>query len=399
MSRDRDFKIASAISEPSKRLVILGATGSIGRQTLQICRNFSDRLRVVGLASYGSNPKRLLEFALEFKPEAVAVISEEAYNYLKTELKGVDLLVGYEGLMKLVDSYDYDTLISAMVGFVGLKPTLYAAELGKRIALANKESLVVAGHLFDKHLSRIVPIDSEHSAVFQCIQAVKRDHLKSVVLTASGGPFLDVPYKYWKDIKPEQALKHPRWNMGEKITIDSATMMNKALEIIEARWLFELTPDMIEVLIHPQSIVHSMIRLRDGSLIAQLSVTDMRLPILLSLSFPERWDIGFEELQLLVPPELNFSQPPDKFKAIKLAYQVLKSGYTYPCVMNAADEIAVQAFIKGKLRFDKIVELVEEVLNRHVPPDSEPTVELLEDIDRWARNEAMKLIDGIFSNL
>ena len=369
----------------------MGSTGSIGRQTLEVVKLYRDRLKVVAIASYGSDINQLRYQIQTFKPKYVALVREDVAKKLKEEFSGVKFFYGSTALSELVE-VEADTLVSAVVGFAGLEPTLKGAKLGKRVALANKESMVVAGHLFKPFLDRIVPVDSEHSAIFQCLQGTSRKYLDKVILTASGGPFLSVPEEEFKYVTPEQALRHPNWNMGAKITIDSATMMNKALEIIEAKWLFSLPPHKIEVLVHPQSIVHSLVQFTDGSIMAQLGVPDMKLPILYSLSYPERWEKPVvRELDLSKVVQLIFIKPPEKFKAIPMAYWILNKEESYACVMNAANEEAVNAFLKRKIRFDQIIDIVQNVLSLHKPKRS-PTLEELKEIDAWGRETARKLI-------
>lgn len=375
-----------------KKICLLGSTGSIGLQTIDVISKFPDKLELVSVASYGKNIHIVLDQIKRFNIKKVAIFNEqEALNLKRIVGNDVKVLVGQDGLVELVLDDEVDIVVSAIVGFVGLLPTYEAAKKLKRIALVNKESMVVGGHLFRPYLNNIVPVDSEHSAIFQCIDG-KREYLKEIILTASGGPFFNIPYEKWENLTLQDALNHPVWKMGAKITIDSATLMNKALEIIEAYFLFNIDYQNIKVLIHPNSIVHSFVVFRDGSYLAQLGLPDMRLPILYSLSYPERWENDFEKLDLVKIGNLVFYEVPSKFRAVNLAYSVLSKGGVYPVIFNAANEQAVNLFLAQKIRFIDIVRLVEEVLSIFSDDNIEnPNIEELKYYDNWARNAAINL--------
>jgi len=375
-----------------KKICLLGSTGSIGIQAVQVISEFLDRLELVSIASYGKNINIVLDQIKKFNIKKVAIFNEQDALKLR-EIVGneVKVLSGIEGLIELVIDEEVDIVVSAIVGFMGLIPTYEAAKKLKRIALVNKESMVVGGHLFRPYLNNIIPVDSEHSAIFQALEG-NRDYLKEIILTASGGPFLNLPYEKWEDITLNDALKHPVWRMGAKITIDSATLMNKALEIIEAYFLFNIDHHNIKVLIHPQSIVHSFIVLKDGSYLAQLSLPDMKLPILYSLSYPQRWENNFPKLDLAKIGSLTFQEVPSKFKAINLAYSVLSKGGVYPAIFNAANEEAVKLFLEQKIKFIDIVKLIEDVLSIFSDKNIDnPTIDELKYYDNWARNNVINL--------
>lgn len=375
-----------------KKICLLGSTGSIGLQTIDVISKFPDKLELVSVASYGKNIHIVLDQIKRFNIKKVAIFNEqEALNLKKMVGNDVKVLVGQDGLVELALDDEVDIVVSAIVGFVGLLPTYEATKKLKRIALVNKESMVVGGHLFRPYLNNIVPVDSEHSAIFQCIDG-KREYLKEIILTASGGPFFNIPYEKWENLTLQDALNHPVWKMGAKITIDSATLMNKALEIIEAYFLFNIDYQNIKVLIHPNSIVHSFVVFRDGSYLAQLGLPDMRLPILYSLSYPERWENNFERLDLAKIGNLSFYEVPSKFRAVSLAYSVLSKGGVYPVIFNAANEQAVNLFLEQKIRFIDIVRLVEEVLSIFSDDNIEnPNIEELKYYDNWAKNAAINL--------
>jgi 1-deoxy-D-xylulose-5-phosphate reductoisomerase len=375
-----------------KRICLLGSTGSIGIQTVQVISEFLDKLELVSIASYGKNINIVLDQINKFNIKKVAIFNEQdAFKLREMVGNEVKVLSGIEGLIELVVDEDVDIVVSAIVGFTGLIPTYEAAKKLKRIALVNKESMVVGGHLFRPYLNNIIPVDSEHSAIFQALEG-NRDYLKEIILTASGGPFLNLPYEKWEDITLNDALKHPVWRMGAKITIDSATLMNKALEIIEAYFLFNIDYHNIKVLIHPQSIVHSFIVLKDGSYLAQLSLPDMKLPILYSLSYPQRWENNFPKLDLAKIGNLIFQEVPSKFRAINLAYSVLSKGGLYPVIFNAANEEAVKLFLEQKIKFIDIVKLIEDVLSIFSDKNIDnPTIDELKYYDNWARNNVINL--------
>jgi 1-deoxy-D-xylulose-5-phosphate reductoisomerase len=376
-----------------KRIAILGSTGSIGRNTLDVVRNLNRNgypVSVEYLTTY-SNTNLLLEQITEFKPRAVVVFSRAAYDDMKSNSQKLapELLFGSEGILDILSRDDYELVVNAMVGFSGLIPTLEVIKNGKDIALANKESLVIAGELIYEKLkgsrSKITPIDSEHSAILQCIRGESLNKVSKLILTASGGPFLKYPKERLKDVTVEQALAHPNWKMGKKITIDSATLMNKGFEIIEGRWLFNIPAEKIEVVIHPQSIVHSFVEFGDGSVKAQLGVPDMRMPIQYALTYPERIASDFPKLDLGTLGELTFMKPDfEKFECLSLAYDVLKLGGTYPVVLNASNEAAVDLFLKRKIKFPDIAALIKSALDSH-NSNSELEVENIIEIDKKTR--------------
>ncbi len=382
-----------------KRLSILGSTGSIGVSTLDVVRQFPERFQVVGLSA-GRNAALLKDQILEFRPAVVSVFDEELAEELDRLLKHGDhrpqILFGPPGYEAVATAPDVHLVVSAMVGAAGLLPTLAAIEAGKDIALANKETLVVAGEIVMNTAQarnvRILPVDSEHSAIFQSLQGNQRKSLRRILLTASGGPFFSKSASELQAVTPDAALCHPNWSMGRKITIDSATLMNKGLEVIEAHWLFDVPVDLIAVHVHPESIIHSMVEYIDGSVIAQLGVPDMKIPIAYALAFPERLPVKGPSLDLFQLSKLSF-YPPDtgKFPCLRLAYEACERGSTLPCVLNAANEVAVQAFLECRIGFTDISRLIEEVLSRHVPPEK-ASLELLLTADRWAREEAETLI-------
>lgn len=374
-----------------KRLAILGSTGSIGTQTLSLVEAFPQEFQVVALASR-RNVTLLAEQIRKFSPRLVAVEKEGAAEDLRRRLSGleVEILWGPEGLVSLAIAPDVDLVVSAMVGTAGLLPTMAAIEAKKDVALANKEILVMGGELVMAAAKardvRILPIDSEHSAIFQCLSGGRGEEIKRVILTASGGPFRDLPRERFAGISPEEALRHPTWSMGPKVTIDSATLMNKGLEVIEAKWLFDLKVSQIEVLVHPQSIVHSMVEFIDGSFLAQLSITDMRLPILYALSYPERRRNTLPTLDLTQISSLTF-EPVDqeKFPCLSLAYWAAEVGGTLPAVLNAANEVAVSLFLAKRIDFNDIPSLVEKAMGAHKVRKLGSIEEALE-VDRQVRH-------------
>lgn len=355
-----------------KYLTILGSTGSIGVNTLNVVRGNSQRYRVGALAA-GSNVSLLLAQIREFNPRQVVVRDEIFAEKLKAALNALskpEILCGIKGYCQVAAADGIDMVVSAMSGSAGLLPTLAAITAGKDIALANKEIMVMAGELVTAQAkatgSKILPVDSEHSAIFQCLLGHRRQDVKRIILTASGGPFLHLPKEQLAKVTPTQALNHPNWQMGKKITIDSATMINKGLEVIEARWLFDLDFANINIHIHPQSIVHSLVEYLDGSMLAQLGTPDMKTPIAYALSFPERTASLGEYLDLLSVQRLEFFPPDfDKFPGLKLAYEAGRRGGTMPAAFNAANEVAVEAFIRGKISFTQIYKVIEETLSLH----------------------------------
>jgi 1-deoxy-D-xylulose-5-phosphate reductoisomerase len=383
------------IKQNMKKVLILGSTGSIGINTLNVIRNFPDTFQITALTV---NTKiDLLETQInEFHPGTVVVKDEKPGMALKNRIAGkCEVLVGEQGLIEAAARLDYDIFVGAMVGFCGLAPTLEAIKRGKIIALANKETLVVAGELITNLCSRynakLIPIDSEHSAIFQCLEGEKKDNIEKIILTASGGPFLNKSKASLANVTVKEALNHPNWKMGDKITIDSASMMNKGLEIIEAYWLFGVEKEKIEVIIHPQSIIHSMVQYIDGSIKAQLGLPDMKLPIQYALIYPDRLKNNFTRLNLAQTANLTFYSPDiEKFECLKIAYSALTAGGTAPCVMNAANEIAVNKFLNGKIRFTHIPQLITKALEKienHRPND----IEALFECDKETREFVMAL--------
>ncbi len=383
-----------------KKIAILGSTGSIGRNTLDIIARFPDRFEVVGLAA-GENVKLLAEQVWKFRPQVVSckhkIVAEKIQKKLPPETK---LLIGEEGAIVVATHPDADLIVSAMVGAVGLVPTYHAICAGKDVALANKETLVMAGELIIREAKarkvRILPIDSEHSAIFQALQGNRKEDVSRIILTASGGPFRTLEKEKFPKITIEEALKHPKWKMGSKITIDSATLMNKGLEVIEAHHLFEMPLEKIKVKIHPQSIIHSLVEYIDGSIIAQLGIPDMRIPIAYALGYPERLPLDLPRLDLVNVSPLTFEDPDlEKFPALALAYEAAKIGGTVPTVLNAANEVAVAAFLEGRLRFDLIPKLVAETLE--ITPYSSVinTLEEVLNADHLARINAKKILNKL----
>ncbi len=376
------------------RVIILGSTGSIGRAGLEVLGGLGPEARVVGLAAQ-SSWRVLAEQARYWRPEAVAISDAEHAGDLREALSAeTSLTSGETAMVELVDSVPCDCVLAAVVGAAGLQAVLRAVELGRRVAIANKEALVMAGSvlmpLARKTGAQIIPVDSEHSGVFQAMHSGAEGEIRTVYLTASGGPFRTWNTEQMANATLEQALNHPTWDMGPKITIDSATMMNKALEIIEARWLFDLDPDRIKVLVHPESIVHALVEFADGSVVAQMGTPDMRTPIQYALTYPKRMNCCSPRLDLGKLGQLNF-EPPDelRFPALRLAHQVAREGGVAGAVLNAANESAVKLFREGEIRFTEIVELTAQVLGRH-ETNNRPTLNDLLDVDQWARNEVTK---------
>ena len=386
----------------ARNLTLLGATGSIGASTLDVVARHPDRYRVFALSARNS-VEPLLELCQRHRPR-IAVLSavpeDRALRRRFAEAAGCELRFGASALDEVASHPDCDTVMAAIVGAAGLASTIAAARAGKRVLLANKEALVMAGALFIGAVresgSLLLPVDSEHNAVFQCIGEAKG--VRRVLLTASGGPFRSVAVDKLHGVTPDEACAHPNWVMGRKISVDSATMMNKGLEVIEARWLFDLPPERIEVLVHPQSIVHSLVEYVDGSVIAQLSNPDMRVPIAHALAYPERIESGVRTLDLATIGSLSFQHPePDRFPCLGLAYAALRAGGTVPAVLNAANEIAVEAFLAGRLRFTAIAHVIDETLQRVAAGPGE-TLEALLDADRRARRAAADCAAAVFGN-
>lgn len=372
-----------------KKILILGSSGSIGVNTLNVVRKFPDKFKVAGL-TVNSRIDLLEQQIKEFRPEFVVVTNESKAKELKSNIGNLcDVLSGNDELLKAASKRDYDILLGAIVGFAGLQPTIEAIKRGKRIALANKETLVVAGEIVNKlvlqHSAEIIPVDSEHSAIYQCLVGENLNEVEKLILTASGGPFLNKDKSLLENVTVDEALNHPNWKMGNKVSIDSATMMNKGLEVIEAHWLFGLPIKKIDVVIHPQSIIHSMVQFVDGSIKAQLGLPDMKLPIQYALTFPERLQNDFKRTDLPMINALNFFEPDfDKFKCLKMAFDIINIGGTAPCILNAANEVAVEKFINKKIKFSQIPELIDKALNKienHLDPD----IEMIFECDRKTR--------------
>lgn len=382
-----------------KKLALLGSTGSIGVSTLSIVAQFPDRFQVVALAA-GKNLTKLKEQVDFFRPEVVSLTNRADARDLRAQLPNFrgEILWGGEGLFAVATHLEAEMVISALVGAVGLPPTLAAIKAGKTVALANKEALVVSGELMtreaQKHGVQILPVDSEHNAIFQALQGHRREQVKRIILTASGGPFFLRPAEKLHEVSIEEALRHPTWKMGSKITIDSATLMNKGLEVIEARWLFNLSPEQVSTIIHPQSIVHSMVEYIDGSVLAQLGIPDMTIPISYILSYPDRLPLThLPSLDLVTARQLTFFQPDlTKFPCLQLAYDALTRGGTSPAVLNAVNEIAVESFLDGRILFTDIAALNAKVLDAHTPQSVTDLDDLIE-ADRWARTHARTTLE------
>jgi 1-deoxy-D-xylulose-5-phosphate reductoisomerase len=382
-----------------KRLSVLGSTGSIGVNTLRLVSQFPERFKVVSLSA-GLNTQLLKQQILQFRPKIVSVLNKELSDALRGELPNISIEIvhGVEGLIQVATHPEVDQVVSAIVGAVGLIPTLSAIKTGKSIALANKESLVMAGKILMEEAKRnqvqILPVDSEHSAIFQALLGHQREDVHRLILTASGGPFRNLSLSRLSDVTVKEALNHPHWEMGKKITIDSASLMNKGLEVIEAHWLFDIPIEKIHVLIHPQSVVHSMVEYVDGSIVAQMGITDMRIPISYALSFPERLGLNLPPLDLSKREALTFSAPDsERFPCLKLAYQSIEIGETMPAVLNAVNEVAVNAFMDGAIRFTEIPLLIQGVMESHeVKPVH--TVEDILKADHWAREKTKALLGG-----
>ena len=380
-----------------KNISILGSTGSIGTQTLEVISCFPDKFKVVGLSA-GNNIDLLAKQATQFRPDMVSIKSESNIGQLKSKLNddNIDIFFGEQGASNVASHPDADLVVSAMVGASGLKPTITAIKAGKDIALANKETLVMAGKLITEEAKNrdvnIIPVDSEHSAIYQVIKISDRKHLKRIILTASGGPFLNTPAEEMNNISVASALNHPTWKMGKKITIDSATLMNKCFEIIEAKWLFDLSDDMISVWIHPQSIIHSMVEFIDGSIISQMGLPDMKIPISYSLNYPDRLNLEIDNASPSNFTNLEFKEVDTaKFPSINYAFYALKESGTLPAVMNAANEVAVLEFLEGNISFTKILDTVKKVMDLH-DNSIEYNYNTIIDSDLWARNKAKEVI-------
>ncbi len=383
-----------------ERIALLGSTGSIGSQSLDIISRFPGEF-IVEVLIAGNNIDLLTEQARQFQPDSVVIMNVDHYQKLKENLSNTDIKVfaGKEAIEQVVTSSNVDIVIASIVGYSGLRPTIAAIKAGKKIALANKETLVVAGEIIGRLVResgcRIIPVDSEHSAIFQCLVGESGNPIEKITLTASGGPFLNWSEEMLKNAKPDEALKHPNWDMGSKVTIDSTSLMNKGLEVIEAKWLFDLTPEQISVVIHPQSVIHSFVHFADGSVKAQLGVPDMRIPILYALTYPERFSSDLPRLDFKNYPTLTFTDPDmKKFRNLSLAYDALKEGGNMPCILNAANEMAVNAFLTEKIGFMQMPDVVEYTMENSSYSPS-PDLDFLEVTDFNARETAKNYINKL----
>ena len=384
------------MEENKRRIAILGSTGSIGTQALDVVAHHPDLFQVEMLSA-GSNARLLIEQARKFNPDSVVICNKDKYREVKDALDPLDIKVfaGVESAGELAGGSNVDIVLASMVGFSGLAPTISAIKKGKVIALANKETLVAAGSIITRlakeHNSPVLPVDSEHSAIFQSLQGEKAQ-IEKLLLTASGGPFFNLEKDKFNDITVEQALNHPNWKMGSKVTIDSATMMNKGLEIMEAAWLFNIPADKIEVVVHPQSIIHSMVQFTDGSVKAQLGYPDMRVPIQYALSYPYRIPLDTKRLSFAQLGQLTFFAPdPDKFPCLKIAYEAFKKGGNIPCAMNAANEVAVAAFLKSEIKFTQIPQIIEKTIEKCIFVAS-PEVEDIFATDKESKARAEEIL-------
>lgn len=383
--------------EKLKRIAILGATGSIGTQALEVVRARPDFFEVEVLSAH-NNATLLIQQAVEFKPNAVVITNEAKYEEVKSALSNLPIKVfsGYAALSELVQWETVDVVLGAVLGFAGLHSILAAADAGKHIALANKETLVVAGELVMRRAfenkARIIPVDSEHSAIFQCLIGEDLESIEKIILTASGGPFLGKKTNFLVNVKASHALQHPNWSMGAKISIDSSTLMNKGLEMIEAKWLFGLKNEQIEVVVHPQSIIHSLVQFCDGSLKAQMGLPDMKLPIQYAMAWPERISNDWKRFKFKDYNKLSFEEPDVKtFRNLALAKEAMERGGNAPCVLNAANEVVVEAFLHNRVGFLEMSEIIEQVMEK-VPLVLHPDLQTLEDSDGEARMHAQQLL-------
>lgn len=387
------------MSNSETEITILGSTGSIGTQTLDVIESHPERFHAAVLTA-GRNWELLALQALRHRPRLVVIAEDKVYPQLKDALagSGIETASGPEAIADAAGLLSDDIVVGAMVGYSGLEPTLRALEMGKTVALANKETLVAAGRIVTDTCrrtgARLLPVDSEHSAIFQCLQGESHDKIRKIILTASGGPFRTTPTDMMDSITPEQALKHPNWDMGAKVTIDSASMMNKGLEMIEARWLFDVAPEDIEILVHPQSVVHSMVEYIDGSVKAQLGLPDMRMPIRYALGYPERLPSRAERLSLTAYGTLTFEEPDfNKFPLLGIAYQAIATGAAAPTVMNAANEVAVRAFLNRQIRFTDMPRVVRETMDKlsHLTADSASDIRTAHELATRAASELITL--------
>jgi len=383
-----------------ERIALLGSTGSIGTQALDIISKYPDKF-VVEVLIAGNNIDLLTEQAFKYQPDSVVIANPVHYLQLKENLRGTNIKVyaGNDSIEQVVTSSNVDVVIASIVGYSGVRPTIAAIKAGKKIALANKETLVVAGEIIGRLIresgSQLIPVDSEHSAIFQCLAGESGNPIEKITLTASGGPFLNFSEEMLKKVKPGDALKHPNWNMGCKVTIDSASLMNKGLEVIEAKWLFDLSPEQISVIIHPQSIIHSFVHFSDGSVKAQLGVPDMRVPILYALTYPDRVHSDLPRLELKACKNLTLIEPDrKKFRNLSLAYDALARGGNMPCILNAANEMAVLAFLEEKIGFTQMPDIVEHTMEHSLYSPS-PDLDLLDATDASARLTATNFINKL----
>ena len=374
-----------------KNISILGSTGSIGTNTLNVIDNLGDEYKVFGLSA-NKNGKLLVEQAKKYRPEYVVIIDADAVDFIKSELKevGVTVLTGREGLLELASLDDVDIMVNGLVGSSGMEPTLNAVKSGVDVALSNKESLVMAGEIIEREKSvsgaKILPVDSEHSAIWQCLTGETLEDVERIILTGSGGPFRTLDLHRFKDVKPVDALKHPNWKMGNKITIDSATMMNKGLEVIEAHWLFGLNTKKIDIVVHPESIIHSMVEFKDKSVKAQLGMPDMKIPIQYALTYPRHIRATWQGLDLIEIESLTFQKPDlNRFPCIGLAYSAMKKGGTNSAVLNVANEQAVYRFLNGEIGFLDIPEIIEKTCENHEWIE-QPSLEELLSLENWTSN-------------
>jgi len=383
-----------------ERIALLGSTGSIGTQALDIVSKYPDKF-VVEVLIAGNNIDLLTKQAFKYQPDSVVIANPALYLQLKENLRDTNIKIyaGNDAVEQVVTSSTVDVVIASIVGYSGVRPTIAAIKAGKKIALANKESLVVAGEIIGRLIresgSRLIPVDSEHSAIFQCLAGESGNPIEKITLTASGGPFLNFSEEMLKKVKPGDALKHPNWNMGCKVTIDSASLMNKGLEVIEAKWLFDLSPKQISVIIHPQSIIHSFVHFSDGSVKAQLGVPDMRIPILYALTYPDRLHSDLPRLELKDYKNLTLIEPDsEKFRNLSLAYDALTRGGNMPCILNAANEMAVLAFLEEKIGFTQMPDIVEHTMEHSLYFPS-PDLDLLDATDASARQTATNYINKL----
>lgn len=391
------------MNDQKRKIAVLGSTGSIGTQALDVISRYPDRFEAYALVA-NNQVDRLLEQVRRFKPEVVVIANESKYTTLKEALSDLPVKVwaGAEAIEQVVQDTEIDIVLTAMVGFSGLKPTISALKARKTIALANKETLVIAGELITRlaleNRAAILPVDSEHSAIFQCLNGEGSNEIEKILLTASGGPFRNFSMSQLQQVTREQALHHPNWNMGAKVTIDSSTLMNKGLEMIEARWLFDVNPSQIEIIVHPQSIIHSMVQFKDRSIMAQLSLPDMRMPIQYAFSYPERIPSDVKPVNFFELSTLTFEKPDTKrFRNLGLAYESIEKGGNMPCIMNAANEIAVELFLQEKIGFLQMSELIEQTLTKTVfiqNPSLEDYIQTDTEAREIALETAKRLLGG-----